>query len=87
MAPSYTYPQAHDDCYDVIKYIFTNTEELDIDGNNIILCGDSAGGNLVTTLVIKLCEENTLKYTAKALVSITIFSAIDRLRCYFANSQ
>jgi acetyl esterase/lipase len=46
LAPEYKYPVAHDDCFEVIRYLYDNADELRADRNKIIISGDSAGGNL-----------------------------------------
>ncbi len=46
LAPEYPFPYAPEDCYLVTKEIFNTSEQLGISHDNIILIGDSAGGNL-----------------------------------------
>lgn len=55
LAPKYKYPFAPQDCFSAYRWIRFNAEELNINPDEIILCGDSAGGNLaiVTNLMAK----------------------------------
>lgn len=48
LAPEYKFPAAIIDTEDAIKEIINRSEEFNIDTNQIILCGDSAGGALAT---------------------------------------
>ena len=52
LAPEYPYPYALEEALEVWKYL----ESLGYDGNNIIIAGDSAGGNLALSLTLKLKE-------------------------------
>lgn len=57
-APEYPYPYALDECYDVYRAIFqTRGACLGLNGNvlpRIAVSGDSAGGNLATSMVLKV---------------------------------
>ena len=52
LAPEFPYPCALEDALSVWEYI----ESLGYDGGNIIIAGDSAGGNLGLSLTLKLKE-------------------------------
>ncbi|MDO4536346.1 MAG: alpha/beta hydrolase [Clostridium perfringens] len=53
LAPEYTFPVAYEEVYDITKWAYENSEELGIDKSKIILCGSSAGGNLVSAVVME----------------------------------
>jgi len=53
LAPEYPYPAGFDDCYDVTKFIMNNLEKIGLTEDDICLLGDSAGGNLVASIVNK----------------------------------
>lgn len=46
LAPEYKFPCGLEDCYAAAKEMFLNNSLLDIKSENIVLIGDSAGGNL-----------------------------------------
>lgn len=45
-APEYQYPSALEDVYSALCHVAGNPDQYDIDPDNIVVCGDSAGGNL-----------------------------------------
>ena len=55
VAPENTYPAAHDDVLKGWTYI---TENLGYSPKDIVVVGDSAGGNLTLSLLLKLRDEN-----------------------------
>lgn len=57
LAPFFKYPTALEDCYDVLIWAVENAVNLRVDRENIILMGDSAGGNLATTLCLMLRDQ------------------------------
>ena len=55
LSPEYAFPDALDDVYQVYKWLIEYGEEdLNINLKNIILLGDSAGGNLILSLTYLL---------------------------------
>ena len=50
LAPEFPFPNAVIDCYCVTKYFYSKESFLDIDEKNIVLMGDSAGGNLAAVV-------------------------------------
>ena len=52
LSPEYSFPSALDDVYQVYNWLIENGEnDLNLKIKNIILLGDSAGGNLILSLV------------------------------------
>jgi acetyl esterase/lipase len=49
-APEYRFPQAHEDCYEVARQLFAGDLLADVAPDNIVLFGDSAGGNLAAAV-------------------------------------
>lgn len=53
LAPEYKYPAGVNDAYSVVKWIFNNTNQLNISSKKISISGYSAGGNLAALATIK----------------------------------
>ncbi|WP_139650652.1 alpha/beta hydrolase [Raoultibacter phocaeensis] len=49
-APEHRFPMAAEDCYEVTRQLFAGTLLTDVDAENIVLFGDSAGGNLAAVV-------------------------------------
>jgi acetyl esterase/lipase len=49
-APEHRFPQAHEDCYEVARQLFCGSLLEDVVSDNIVLFGDSAGGNLAAAV-------------------------------------
>ena len=54
LAPEYHFPAAYDDCRFAYTWLKEQAQLWNIDPNNIILSGDSAGGNLATAVAVNL---------------------------------
>ncbi len=54
LAPQYKYPIALEDCYDALTWIGENAINLNANPQNLIVMGDSAGGNLAASLCLML---------------------------------
>ncbi len=52
LAPEFRFPKAVEDSIDTLKWISEEHEKLKVDPEKIIVCGDSAGGNLASVLSI-----------------------------------
>lgn len=52
LAPKYKFPIAPNDCMSAYRWVLSHAGELNIDTENILVCGDSAGGNLATVLCL-----------------------------------
>jgi len=64
-APDYKYPAAHDDVTTAWEYIL----ELGYEAGDVILVGDSAGGNLLLSLLLKLRDGNRPMPAAAVAIS------------------
>lgn len=71
-APEYPYPHALNECFDVYRTILeTKGVCLGLTGDSlprIVLSGDSAGGNLATSLVLKVLSSTTILPVPDGLV-------------------
>ncbi len=57
LAPESTFPGAFDDCLAALWWVIDNAEELAIDPGQIIVGGDSAGGNLAAAVALAARDE------------------------------
>ena len=57
LAPEYKFPIPHQDCYDATVWVAENAHNLGGDPTQLIVAGDSAGGNLAT-VVATLARDN-----------------------------
>ena len=52
LAPENKFPSALEDALDATNFIFENSNELNFNKNKVVVCGDSAGGNLALLISI-----------------------------------
>jgi acetyl esterase len=52
LAPEFVFPAAFDDCFNVLRALQAAPEKYAVDANKIIVCGDSAGGNLAAAVAL-----------------------------------
>lgn len=59
LAPEAKFPAGVEDCYDAALWISRNNDKVNVTADDLLICGDSAGGNLstVTTLMAKRSGE------------------------------
>ncbi|MCR4660567.1 MAG: alpha/beta hydrolase [Clostridia bacterium] len=76
ISPWAPYPIAINECFEVYKYLNFCAEELNIDTDNIVICGDSAGGSLANDVYFKILEENQKE--PKCL--LLIYPVVDNLQ-------
>ncbi|KAL4571351.1 hypothetical protein LXL04_018109 [Taraxacum kok-saghyz] len=78
LAPEHRYPEQHDDCFDVLKFLDDEENCLESlpEKTNISRCflaGDSAGGNLVHHVAQRACEFNFQRLKVTGMLSIQPF--------------
>jgi acetyl esterase len=73
LAPEKPFPNAFNDCFNTLKYIYENAEKYGIDKNKIGMGGDSAGGNLTAAVAVKDRDlgTNMLKYQVLLYPAVT----------------
>jgi acetyl esterase/lipase len=69
LAPSFPFPAAIDDCYEVWLWMQENAQELGIDPSRIVISGVSAGGGLAASLTQKILDEGGVQPAAQTLFS------------------
>ncbi|NXW95561.1 ADCL4 protein, partial [Alopecoenas beccarii] len=69
LAPEHKYPAAYEDCLNATIHFMKNTEHYGVDPANVIVCGDSAGGNLAAAVCHTLAGRSDLpKLRAQILI-------------------
>lgn len=67
LAPEHPFPAAHDDCWEVLQFLHRHATDFGGDPSRIVVCGDSAGANLVAGLAIR-ARDSSLPITAQVLI-------------------
>ncbi|KAI8060299.1 Alpha/Beta hydrolase protein [Gongronella butleri] len=57
LSPEAKFPTAFNEAYDAVHWVHKHASELHIDADKLALAGDSAGGNLTSTVSLKLVED------------------------------
>jgi acetyl esterase len=68
LAPEYKFPIPLEDSYTSLNWIIENATKMKIDPTNIVVGGDSAGGNLAAALILKSIKENGPKISGQVLL-------------------
>ena len=56
LSPEVAFPVAYEEGYDLIKWAYENHEDLGIDREKIILCGNSCGGNIASAIAMEMSK-------------------------------
>uniref|UniRef100_A0A663LML5 Alpha/beta hydrolase fold-3 domain-containing protein n=1 Tax=Athene cunicularia TaxID=194338 RepID=A0A663LML5_ATHCN len=76
LAPEHKYPAAYEDCLNATIHFMKNIEHYGVDPANVIVCGDSAGGNLaaaVSQTLYSMCSLPVLMiYLDEALATLSV---------------
>ncbi len=67
-SPEAVYPMALNQAYGVLEYLYNNPEEFNIDPDRIVIAGDSAGGNLATSVALKSLRSGGPRILFQALL-------------------
>lgn len=68
LAPETAYPGPLEDCYQGLKHLYDNAEELGIDRQKIIIGGVSAGGGLAAGLALLIRDRGEMDICAQVLI-------------------
>ncbi|MEH6943308.1 alpha/beta hydrolase [Bacillus sp. JJ722] len=68
LAPEYKFPIPLEDSYEALKWVSENAFEINGDASNIVVGGDSAGGNLSTVVSLMAKENNGPSIAAQVLI-------------------
>ena len=68
LAPKYPFPVPVEDCFATYKWVLENTKNLGIKDNEIMIAGDSAGGNLATAVTLMARDRGVVMPSALMLI-------------------
>ncbi len=77
LAPENPFPKPLEDCYDATQWISDNARHFGGDGANLIVCGESAGGNLAAAVALMARDRQKPAISAQMLICPVITSLID----------
>lgn len=77
LAPEHRYPAAFEDCYDATQYVFNHPDEFGINPQQLMVAGDSAGGNLAGAVSIKARDEANENTTPNIQLQILIYPVVE----------
>lgn len=67
LAPEHTFPMAHEDAFTAIQWVRKNISSYGGNPNDLIVAGDSAGGNLSACMAHR-CKKENIKLNAQVLI-------------------
>jgi acetyl esterase len=79
LAPEHRWPAAPDDCEAAARWLATSPPELDRSVTSLVLCGDSAGGNLAIVTAMALRDASA---AVPVIVQAPLYPAADMSREY-----
>lgn len=77
LAPEFRYPAQFEDCLNAAVYVIQNADNLGIETSSIVICGDSAGGNLTAAVCQKLAQRNDLPPVCAQVLIYPALQAVD----------
>jgi len=73
LAPEHKFPEPVEDCYSALKWILENGDKYGLDSSCLIICGDSAGGNISAVITLMARERGLSSIGYQVL----IYPAVD----------
>ena len=68
MGPEHPFPAAVEDAYQAARWVADNAAKLRVDPGRLVVCGDSAGGNLSTVVALMARDSGDFAIAAQVLV-------------------
>ncbi|XP_063799602.1 uncharacterized protein LOC134966638 isoform X2 [Pseudophryne corroboree] len=84
LVPEHRYPAAFDDCLSATIHLFKTAQEHGVDSCSIVICGDSAGGNLAAAVCQTLVSRTDLP---KPLAQVLIYPVVQMIDCHLPSYQ
>jgi acetyl esterase len=78
LSPEHKFPIPLDDCYDVTKWIVENASTFLGDPNKVIICGESAGGNLAAAVALMILETKEFTLAGQLLIYPILTSDLEK---------
>lgn len=82
-APEHRFPQAAEDCYEVARQLYADTLLEDVDPENVVLFGDSAGGNLAAVLSLMARDRGDFQPRTQMLLYPVTYNDHDPFTSWF----
>jgi acetyl esterase len=74
LAPEFKYPAAHNDVYDAVKWIWNNSEQLNIDKSKFAIGGESAGAYFAAATTLRALKDPD---APKISFQLLVYAALD----------
>jgi acetyl esterase len=89
LAPEAAFPAGLDDCYGVVRWAAEQGTRLGWDGNNLVIAGDSSGGNFVAAVAAKAHDDGFDRITHQVLFypSLDLDFDVDRYASLRENAE
>lgn len=80
LSPEHKFPVPLEDCYDATKWIVENASTLNVIGNpkKVIVCGESAGGNLAASVAMMIRDRNEFAIAGQLLIYPILTSDLEK---------
>lgn len=75
LSPEHKFPEPGEECYSVVKWVYENAKELNIQPDKIALGGDSVGGTLTAAVTQMARERKEFPITYQVLIN-TMFDLL-----------
>ncbi|MGH6916962.1 MAG: alpha/beta hydrolase, partial [Geminicoccaceae bacterium] len=82
LAPEHHFPAAFDDCFAALSHVTAHAADFGIDPARIIVCGDSAGGNLAAAVALAARDRNGPALAGQVLIYPACGNDFDLPSCY-----
>jgi Esterase/lipase len=74
LAPEFPFPHAVNDCYHAVKELFKFCDIFDVSPDDVVLIGDSAGGNLAAVVSLMARDKGEFKIGRQILIYPAVYN-------------
>lgn len=78
LSPEHKFPIPLEDCYDATKWIVENAPTFLGDPSKVIICGESAGGNLAASVVLMMLKTKQFTIAGQLLIYPILTNELDK---------